>query len=109
MPEVFFLLFAAKIEQGSRDRDERFFFPARHDSGFAAQFSPQTTGKKTSGTQGTIKPPRWRIYFKHVWGGGVLIERGGLFSLAKQDAILPFKRSGDDINSPYKELKGNEV
>ena len=26
MPEVFFLLFAAKIEQGSRDRDERFFF-----------------------------------------------------------------------------------
>ena len=42
-------------------------------------------------------------------GGGVLIERGGLFSLAKQDAILPFKRPEDDINSPYKELKGYEV
>ena len=27
MPEVFFLLFAAKIEQGIRDRDERYFFP----------------------------------------------------------------------------------
>ena len=24
----------------------RGFFPARHDRGFAAQFSPQTTGKK---------------------------------------------------------------
>ena len=87
-----------------------FFFPARHDSGFAAQFSPQTTAKKTSGIQGTIKPPRWPIYLKHVWGGeGVLIERGGLFSLAKHDAILPFKRPEDDINSPYKELKGYEV
>ena len=42
-------------------------------------------------------------------GRGVLIERGGLFSLAKQDAILPFKRPEDDINSPYKELKGYEV
>ena len=41
--------------------------------------------------------------------GGVLIERGSLFSLAKQDAILPFKRPEDDINSPYKELKGYEV
>ena len=42
-------------------------------------------------------------------GGGVLIERGGLFSLAKQDAIFPFKRPEDDIKSPYKELKGYEV
>ena len=33
-----------------RDRGERKkkgFFPARHDRGFAAQFSPQTTAKKT--------------------------------------------------------------
>ena len=58
VPEVFFLLFAAKIEQGSRDRDERFFFPLVTIA--------QTTGKKTSDTQGTIKPPRWPIYFKHV-------------------------------------------
>ena len=42
---VFSLLFGAKIERRSRDRDQRFF-PARHDRDFAAQFSPQTTGKK---------------------------------------------------------------
>ena len=30
-----------------------FFSPTRHNRGFAAQFLPQTTGKKTSGTQGT--------------------------------------------------------
>ena len=28
------------------------FFPTCHYHGFAAQFSPQTTGKKPSGTQG---------------------------------------------------------
>ena len=35
-------------------RDQWVFFPPRHDRGFAAQFSPQTTGKTPSGTQGTI-------------------------------------------------------
>ena len=35
-------------------RDQRGFFPPRHDRGFATQFSPQTTGKTPSGTQGTI-------------------------------------------------------
>ena len=30
-----------------------FFCCLRHDRGFAAQFSPQTTGKKPSGTQVT--------------------------------------------------------
>ena len=39
---VFFLLFAVKIERCH----------APHDRGFAAQFSLQITGKKTSGTQG---------------------------------------------------------
>ena len=46
--QSFFLLFAVKIER-------RVLFPARHDRWFAAQFSPQTTEKKTSGTQGTYK------------------------------------------------------
>jgi len=37
-------------------RDQRVFFPARHDRGFVAQFSPQTTGKKKpSGTQGNVQ------------------------------------------------------
>ena len=39
-------------------RDQRVFLPARHDRGFAAQFSPQTTGekkKKPSGTQGRFE------------------------------------------------------
>ena len=31
---------------------KRVFFPARHGRGFAAQFSPQTTAKEPSGTQG---------------------------------------------------------
>ena len=51
VPEGFFLLFVAKIERRSRDRDEREkkpLFPALHDRGFAAKFSPQTwTGKQT--------------------------------------------------------------
>ena len=32
--------------------EKRVFFPARHGRGFAAQFSPQTTAKEPSGTQG---------------------------------------------------------
>ena len=31
----------------------------------------------------SIKPPGGLIFFKHFWGGG-LIERGGLFNLAKR-------------------------
>ena len=34
------------------ERKKRVFFPARHGRGFAAQFSPQTTAKEPSGTQG---------------------------------------------------------
>ena len=99
MPEVFFLLFAAKIEQGSRDRDERFFFPARHKQQEKKPLAPRV-----------LLSPLDGLFISSTFEGvGVLIERGGLFSLAKQDAILPFKRPGDDINSPYKELKGNEV
>ena len=50
----FSLLFAAKIERRGRDRERAGFFPASHDRGFAAQFSPQTTRKKPSGTQGIV-------------------------------------------------------
>ena len=32
--------------------EKKGFFPARHDRGFAPQFSPQTKAKKPSGTQG---------------------------------------------------------
>ena len=31
-----------------------FLFPARHDRGFAAQFSPENNRKKISGTQGRV-------------------------------------------------------
>ena len=42
-------------------RDQRGFSPARHDRGFSAQFSPQTTEKKTSGTQGSLTDEIFRI------------------------------------------------
>ena len=62
----FFLLFAAKIE-----RPWRAWRPvcARHDRGFAAQFSPQTTGKKPSGTQGIQSHPwyRFQAFAVIVW------------------------------------------
>ena len=55
VPVPWSLLFVAKIERRGRgDRDERVFFPASNDRGFAAQFSPQTTRKKPSGTQGIV-------------------------------------------------------
>ena len=38
-----------------------------------------------------LSPPGGLIYFKHVWGGG-LIERGGLFNLAKR--ITDSKKRG---------------
>ena len=67
MPEgFFFLLFGAKIERRSRDRDEREK-NAGHHRGFAAQFSLQTTGKKPSGTQGSL---RWtgfpKVYYRFL-------------------------------------------
>ena len=39
---------AAIVKSGK----ERFFFPVRHDRGFAAQFSPQTTGKNPLAPRG---------------------------------------------------------
>ena len=52
-------------------RDQRVFFCARHNRGFATQFLPQTTGKKPSGTQGNriAKPLKlnWLIYQQLLW------------------------------------------
>ena len=52
----FFLLFAAKIERRSRYRDDR------HDRGFAAQFSPQTTGEKPFGIQVIQSHPWYQFH-----------------------------------------------
>ena len=109
MPEVFFLLFAAKIEQGSRDRDERYFFPLVTIAASPLNFRRKQQEKKPLTPRVLLSPLDGLFISSTFEGGGVLIERGGLFSLAKQDAILPFKRPEDDINSPYKELKGYEV
>ena len=110
MLEVFFLLFAAKLEQGIRDRDERFFFPLVTIAASPLNFRRKQQEKKPL-TPRVLLSPLDGLFISSTFegGGGVLIERGGLFSLAKQDAILPFKRPEDDINSPYKELKGYEV
>ena len=110
MPEVFFLLFAAKIEQGSRDRDERYFFPLVTIAASPLNFRRKQQEEKPLALRVLLSPLDGLFISSTFEGGGaVLIERGGLFSLAKQDAILPFKRPEDDINSPYKELKGYEV
>ena len=109
MLEVFFLLFAAKIEQEIRDRDERFFFPLVTIAASPLNFRRKQQEKKPLTPRVLLSPLDGLFISSKFGGGGVLIERGGLFSLAKQDAILPFKRPEDDINSPYKELKGYEV
>ena len=110
MLEVFFLLFAAKIEQGSRDRDERYFFPLVTIAASPLNFRRKQQEEKPLAPR-VLLSPLDGLFISSTFegGGGVLIERGSLFSLAKQDAILPFKRPEDDINSPYKELKGCEV
>ena len=109
MPEVFFLLFAAKIEQGSRDRDERYFFPLVTIAASPLNFRRKQQEEKPLAPRVLLSPLDGLFISNTFEGGGVLIERGSLFSLAKQDAILPFKRPEDDINSPYKELKGYKV
>ena len=109
MLEVFFLLFAAKIEQGIRDRDERFFFPLVTIAASPLNFRRKQQEEKPLAPRVLLSPLDGLFISNTFEGGGVLIERGSLFSLAKQDAILPFKRPEDDINSPYKELKGYKV
>ena len=55
MPEDFFpCCLRGKLSGEAAIVNERVFFPASHDRGFAAQFSPQTTRKKPSGTQGIV-------------------------------------------------------
>ena len=45
---VFFLVLEAKRDEREKNHDHD------HDRGFAAQVSPQTTGKKPSDTQGSL-------------------------------------------------------
>lgn len=49
----FFLLFAAKIERRSRNRDEREKNSLVTIAAFPLNFRRKKQGKKTSGTQGT--------------------------------------------------------
>ena len=102
MPEVFFLLFAAKIEQGSRDRDERFFFSLVTIAASPLNFRRKQQEKKPLTPRVLLSPLDGLFTY-------LPILRGVVYLVAKQDAILPFKRPEDDINSPYKELKGYEV
>ena len=86
-----------------------FFFPLVTIAASPLNFRRKQQEKKPLAPRVLLSPLDGLFISSTFEGVGVLIERGGLFSLAKQDAILPFKRPEDDINSPYKELKGYEV
>ena len=53
-----------------------------------------------------INSPGGLIYFKHVWGGGGLIQTGGLFNLAKMVVSALHKKTRMQIGKlKYKKLE----
>ena len=53
----------------------------------------------------SIKLPRGLIYFKPIWGGGGLIETGGLFNLEKTVVSVLHK----ELEYKVEELKNKKV
>ena len=53
----------------------------------------------------SIKLPRGLIYFKPIWGGGGLIETGGLFNLEKTVVSVLHK----ELEHKVEELKNKKV
>ena len=53
----------------------------------------------------SITPPRGLIYFKPIWGGGGLIETGGLFNLEKTVVSVLHK----ELEYKVEELKNKKV